>query len=86
MTVNCKGKDIEIDAIRIVLDDIEEIISDLPILTEQKEMVYNLLTDKNMVKDKKRIELHKLSKGKNAFDKKYIQLFLQLLEYMDQVK
>lgn len=86
LTVNCKGKDIEIDAIRIVLDDIEEIISDLPILTEQKELVYNLLTDKNMVKDKKRIELHKLSKGKNAFDKKYIQLFLQLLEYMDQVK
>ena len=39
-----------------------------------------------MPKDKKRIEIRKLAKGKNSFEKKYIQLFLQLLEYIDQVK
>lgn len=86
LTLNCKGKDIEIDAIRIVLEDIEEIISDLPILTDQKDAVYNLLTDTTMKKDKKRIELHKLGKAKNAYDKKYTQLFLQLLEYIDQIQ
>ncbi len=86
LTLNCKGKDIEIDAIRIVIEDIEEIISDLPLLTSQKDFIYNLLIDKNIPKEKKRIEIHKLTKGKNAFEKKYVQLFLQLLEYMDQVK
>jgi alpha-glucosidase (family GH31 glycosyl hydrolase) len=86
LTVNCKGKDIEIDAIRIVLEDVEEIISDLPLATSIKEMVFNLLIDKNLKKDKKRIEFKKLGKGKEAIDKKYIQLFLQLLEYIDQTK
>lgn len=86
LTINCKGKDIEIDAIRIVLEDVEEIISDLPLLTSQKDYVYNLLTDKSMNKDRKRIELHKLTKGKNAYEKKYVQLFLQLLEYIDQIQ
>lgn len=86
LTLNCKGKDIEIDAIRIVIEDIEEIISDLPLPTEQKDFIYNFLIDKSMPKDKKRIEIRKLAKGKNSFEKKYIQLFLQLLEYIDQVK
>ena len=86
LTLNCKGKDIEIDAIRIVLEDIEEIISDLPLLTSQKDFIFDFLINKEMTKDKKRIELHKLTKGKNAFEKKYVQLFIQLLEYMDQVK
>lgn len=86
LTLNCKGKDIEIDAIRIVMEDIEGIISDLPLLTSQKDLIYNLLIDKTIPKDKKRIEIHKLAKGKNSLDKKYVQLFLQLLEYIDQVK
>ncbi len=84
--LNCKGKNIEIDAIRIVIEDIEEIISDLPLPTSQKDFIYNFLVDKNIPKEKKRIELRKLTKGKNAFEKKYVQLFLELLEYMDQVK
>ncbi len=86
LTINCKGKDIEIDAVRIILEDVEEIISDLPLLTSQKEQVYNLLTNNTLNKDKKRIELRKLSKGKNAFEKKYVQLFIQLLEYIDQTQ
>ncbi len=34
LTLNCKGKDIEIDAVRIINEDIESIISDLQIETE----------------------------------------------------
>ena len=86
LTLNCKGKDIEINAMRIILEDVEEIISDLPLMTSQKDEVFNLLIDKNLTKDKKRIEFHKLAKGKNSYDKKYIQLFIQLLEYMDQIQ
>ena len=86
LTVNCKGKDIEIDAIRIVLEDVEEIISDLPLKTSQKDRVYNLLTDNSLTKDKKRIQLLKLTKGKDSYEKKYVQLFIQLLEYMDQIQ
>lgn len=84
-TLNCKGSNIEISAERIVLEDIEEIISDLPILTSEKELVYGILTNE-LPKDKKRIEIHKLSKGKNSFDKKYVELFLDLLEYLEQIK
>mgnify|MGYP003414961525 CR=1 FL=1 len=51
-----------------------------------KDFIFNFLTNKDMTKDKKRIELHKMTKGKNAFEKKYVQLFLQLLEYIDQVR
>ena len=86
LTINCKGKDIEIDAIRIVLEDVEEIISDLPLKTSQKDYVYNLLINKELSKDKKRIEFRKLTKGKEALEKKYVQLFLQLLEYIDQTQ
>lgn len=86
LTINCKGKDIEIDAIRIVLEDVEEIISDLPLKTSQKDQIFNLLIDKSLSKDKKRIEFRKLSKGKDGFEKKYLQLFLQLLEYIDQTQ
>ena len=86
LTINCKGKDIEIDAIRIVLEDVEEIISDLPLKTSQKDQIFNLLIDKSLSKDKKRIQFRKLSKGKEGFDKKYLQLFLQLLEYIDQTQ
>lgn len=85
-TLNCKGNNIEIDAVQIVLDDIEEIISDLPIVTSDKEFIYNLLNNPNLNKDKKRIEIRKLTKGKRIFEKKYVELFLQLLEYIDQIK
>ena len=86
LTINCKGKDIEIDAIRIILDDVEEILSDLPLTTATKDYVYNMLIDEEMPKDKKRIAFRKMSKGKNSLDDKYSQLFIQLLEYMNQVK
>ncbi len=85
-TLNCKGSNIEIDAVQILLDDIEQIISDLPIVTSDKEVIYNLLNNQNLPKDKKRVEIHKLAKGKRAFEKKYVELFLQLLEYMDQIQ
>ena len=34
---------------------------------------------------KKRIEIRKLANGKNWIDRKYIELFLKLLEYIKEV-
>lgn len=86
LTVNCKGKDIEIDAVRVIMDDVESIISDLPILTELKEKIYQIFVDEKLSIRKKRIEIRKLTKGKNgSLEKKYVQLFINLLEYIGQV-
>jgi len=86
LTINCKGKDIEIDAIRVIMDDVESIISDLPILTELKEKIYDIFVNEKLSIRKKRIEIRKLSKSKvGKLEKKYIQLFINLLEYISQV-
>ena len=82
LTVNCKGKDIEIDAVKLINEDIEEIISDLQIETELKEKIDEILFSNLDIK-KKRIEIRKLSK--DGLEAKFIKLFLNLLEYVSQV-
>ena len=80
LTVICKGSDIEISAERIFMDDIESIISDLQIKTVVKEKIYNIL-DSNLDVKKKRIEIRKLE-GK-GLERKFIKLFLNLIEYLN---
>ena len=82
LTINCKGKDIEIDAVRIINDDIETIISDLQIKTELKEKIDNILFSQLPI-NKKRIEIRKLKK--QGLEQKFVKLFLKLLEYINQV-
>ena len=84
LTINCKGKDIEIDAIRIIMEDIEGIISDLPIQTKVKEQIYALFLS-DLPISKKRIIVRKMGTGRNGLETKYIQLFIKLLEYISQV-
>lgn len=82
LTVNCKGKDIEIDAVRIINDDIAGIISDLQIETEMKEEIDKVIFSDLPIK-KKRIAVRRLrNKG---LERKFIKLFLKLLEYVGQV-
>lgn len=82
LTLNCKGQDIEIDAVRIINEDIETIISDLQIPTELKEKLDAVLFSELSIQ-KKRIEVRKL---KNVgLESKFVKLFLKLLEYIDQV-
>lgn len=83
LTINCKGKDIEIDAVRIINDDIAGIISDLQIETRLKEMIDNILFDNALTLKKKRIQIRKLRR--NGLDPKFIKLFLKLLEYVGQI-
>ena len=82
LTVNCKGKDIEIDAVRIINEDIESIISDLQIETEMKEIIDKTIFTNEPIK-KRRIAIRKLKK--KGLEPKFIKLFLKLLEYVGEV-
>ena len=82
LTVNCKGKDIEIDAVRLINEDISHIISDLQITTEMKEKIDAVLFSDLPIK-KKRIGIRKLKN--KGLEPKFAKLFLKLLEYIEQV-
>lgn len=82
LTINCKGKDIEIDAIHIINKEIESIISDLQIPTQLKENIDEILFGNSSIA-KKRIEIRKLRK--KGLEKKFIKMFIKLLEYIKQI-
>ena len=82
LTINCKGKDIEIDAVRLINDDIDSILLDLPINTVLKEKISSIMFSDLPIKNK-RIEIRKLKKYN--LTREYIKLFLKLLEYIGQI-
>ena len=82
LTINCKGKDIEIDAMRLINDDVKSVLIDLKINTYLKEEIADIMFGDLPLK-KKRIEIRKLKKKK--LSKEYIGLFLRLIEYMSEV-
>lgn len=82
LTVNCKGKDIEIDAIRVINEDIDSIISDLQIKTALKEMLANIVFS-DMDYARKRIEIKKLKSA--GLDSDTIKQFIKLLEYVSEI-
>lgn len=82
LTVICKGKAIEIDAVRLINEDIDEIISDLSIETSLKDEISNILFSNNTIKQK-RIMVRKLKK--NGLEDKFIKMFIKLLEYIEQI-
>ena len=82
LTLNCKGKDIELDAIRFINDDIDNILLDLPINTVLKEQISAIMFSSLPIK-KKRIEIRKLRKYN--LGKEYIRLFLKLLAYIETI-
>ena len=81
LTINCKGKDIEIDAVRLINDDLESILIDLKIETYLKEDIARIMFG-DLTMDKKRIEIRKLRK--NGLSKEYMNLFLKLLDYIGE--
>lgn len=82
LTVNCKGKDIEIDATHLINNDIEGILDDLQIETLMKEKIDSILFSDLSIK-KKRIAIRKL--GNSGLERKFVKLFLNLLEYISKV-
>ena len=83
VTINCKGKDIEIEALRAINEDIDSIISDLEIDTNLKEVIAKIIFDENLDIKKKRIAIRKLkSSGLKPI---FIRMFIKLLEYASEV-
>ena len=82
LTVSCKGKDIELDAAYLINKEIGEIISSLQIETRLKEKIDGILFGPLEIK-KKRIEIRKLTR--DGLEKKFVKVFLKLLEHIDQV-
>lgn len=82
LTLNCRGKDIEIDAVRILNEDINSIINDLDIETILKEKIADIIFSNLDVK-KKRIEIRKLKK--KGLNELFIKMFLKLLEYINEI-
>ena len=80
LTVNCKGKDIEINAIRIVNEDVNSIISDLKITTKLKEEIANIFFSDLDIKVK-RIRIKKL----HGLDRRFVRMFIKLLEYLAEI-
>ena len=76
------GEDLYINEFRKINEDIEDIISDLVIKTALKEKI-NEIIFKNIDIKKKRIEIKKLKKL--GLEKKFINLFLDLLEYVSNI-
>ena len=81
LVVNCYGKDIEIDSIKLIKDDIDGIINDLKINTVLKDDVASIMFNEELSLGKKRIAIKKLKR--KGLDSRSVKIFLRLLEYME---
>ncbi len=80
LTINCRGKDIEINAVRIINEDINSIISDLKITTKLKEAIAAIIFSDMDIKNK-RIAIKKL----HGLDHRFVKMFMKLLEYVAEI-
>ena len=83
LTINCAGRDIEIDALMLINDDIDSILSDLKVPTKLKDTIASILFSETLSISKKRIEIRKLKR--KGLDSRSVKIFLRLIEYMSEV-
>ena len=82
-TIICRGQDIEIDAKRIINEDIDSIINDLQIPTSIKVRIADIMFS-NIDISRKRIYLKKLKQ--NGLEQVFIKMFLRLLDYTKDIQ
>ena len=80
--INCKGQNVELEAVRLISDDFVGIISDLQIPTELKEKIDAILFGDDPIA-KKRIQIRKLTT--KGLERKFVDLFLKLIEYLREI-
>jgi len=78
--VNIIGKNLEIETISVINEEISEILEDLEINTILKEQIDDIIFSELPV-NKKRISLRKLRKV--GLEPKYINMFIGLLEFIE---
>lgn len=83
LTINCAGSDIEIDALMLINDDIDSILSDLKVPTNLKDTIASILFSETLSIPKKRVEIKKLKR--KGLDSRSVKIFLRLIEYMSEV-
>jgi len=81
--VYCKGQDIEIDASRVINEDLESIINDLAIPTELKEQIDSIIFNQEYSIREKRIMIRHLRR--DGLPKIFINMFMKLFEYMAEL-
>jgi len=79
--INIKGKDILVNEVRFINEEIKEILYDLQIETKLKERLDQVLFSDLDVR-KKRINIKKLKR--RGLENKYIKIFINLLEYIQK--
>ena len=82
LTVNCKGKDIEIDAVRIINEEIDSILNDVLIETTMKEEIAKIMFS-SMDNSQKRIEIRKLHR--RGLEQKFIKMLIRIIEYASEI-
>ena len=82
LTINCSGKNIEIDAGRIINEDINSIINDLKIPTRLKEEIAKIAFSDKDIKQK-RIAIKKL--GFKGLDQRFVKMFMKLYDYLADI-
>ena len=82
LNINCIGNNIEIAAVRIINEDINEIITDLKIETFLKERLAAIFFS-DLEISKKRIEVRKLKSS--GLKDLFIKMFIKLLEYIQEI-
>ena len=80
--VYCKGKDIEINAFRVINEDLASIISDAKIETRLKEEIDKIIFSDEEIKEK-RIKIRRLRR--KGLDTIFVKMFIKLLEYMAEL-
>ncbi len=82
VSIVCKGNQLELDAIRLINDEIDGILLDAPMNTVLKEKISAIMFS-NLAIKRKRIEVRRLQKV--GLTKEHMRLFLRLLEYIEQI-
>lgn len=82
LTINCKGRDIEIDEVRLINEDINSIINDAEINTNLKESIASIMFSEMEI-TKKRVEIKKLAR--KGLRPVFIRMFIKLLEYVAEI-
>ena len=81
ININIKGQNILVSSVRLINEEIKEILYDLEINTTLKEKLDEILFS-DLDVHKKRIKIRKLKR--RGLDNKYIKIFINLLEYIEK--
>ena len=82
VTINIKGSNMLVSSVRLINEEIKEILYDIEISTDLKDKLDEILFSDLDVR-KKRIKIRRLRR--KGLERKYIKIFINLLEYIQKI-